>query len=378
MPPAHPIRRRVATYLSGEGALTLVTDPPGARVGLFRYAEHRRRLVPRFERDLGTTPLASVPVPMGSYLCVVEHPACETVKVPIEIVRNGHWDGVPPGAHTTLPVWLPPRGSLGPDEVYVPAGWSRLGGDREVASFPPIRAWCGPLLVERFPVTNRRYIAFLDDLVASGREEEALRHAPRLQAANTGETGALLYAFDGRRFSVKRDGQGDEWDPEYPVLYVDWFGARAWCRWSAERTGRTWRLPCELEWEHVARGVDGRAYPWGDQSDPSWMCITVSRETTPLPSVVRDFEVDESPYGVRGLAGNVMDWCLDPSRAPVPVVDGRIDPSSVTIDESPTTYRSIRGGSWFSAAQHCRSAYRNNVSSSYRESVIGFRAFASV
>lgn len=45
----------------------------------------------------------------------------------------------------------------------------------------------------------------------------------------------------------------------------------------AERTGRPWRLPGELEWE-ASSGVDGRFHPWGDRLDPSWCRVRPSWE----------------------------------------------------------------------------------------------------
>ena len=56
------------------------------------------------------------------------------------------------------------------------------------------KLWVDGFAMQRFPVTNREYIEFLDALVAEGKEELALRHAPRERPAVEERLGSLLYA----------------------------------------------------------------------------------------------------------------------------------------------------------------------------------------
>src|SRR5690606_9188188 len=150
---------------------------------------------------------------------------------------------------------LPREGELGADDVYVPAGWFESGGDIEGA-LPRRRLWCDAAVLRRFPVTNRSYLAFLDDLLARGDEAAALRHVPRERAATEDAVGPMLYGREGDRFVLRPDADGDVWLPDYPVLWIDWHSAAAYAAWEAERAGLPWRLPAELEWEKAARGVD--------------------------------------------------------------------------------------------------------------------------
>jgi serine/threonine-protein kinase len=371
LPESDTTRLACATYLRGDGALTLVTDPPGAEVALHRYELHNRRLVEIPVRSLGTTPLRAVPLPMGSYMAVLTHPDCDEVRYPASVPRLGHWAGIPPGGHDPTPIWLPPSGYLGTDEVYVPAGWFKAGGDPDATNGKPGRQrWCDALVMHRFPITNRQYIAFLDGLVAQGRVDDALRHAPRERVGVDGQEGALIYGFDGNRFSLVPDADGDLWLYDWPVFQVDWHGARAYLAWLAAHTRRPWRLPGELEWEKAARGVDGRWFPWGDFGDPSWFCTTNSHRGQRLPVVVDSFPIDRSPYGVRGLGGNVYDWCLegfDSSEA---------DDERVAEPDPPSGGRGLRaarGGTWDGSVRAGRIGGRSRPLQTSRYSNLGFR-----
>ncbi|MCB9758439.1 MAG: SUMF1/EgtB/PvdO family nonheme iron enzyme [Alphaproteobacteria bacterium] len=367
-------RGRYRDYLSGEGTLTLLTDPPGAEARLLRYEEQDRRLVPVFQRTLGVTPLVDAPLAMGSYLVELQMPGRAPVRYPVHLARQERWDGVRPGDSAPTPIALPPEGALGPDDVYVPAGWFRSGAVGLHNSLPPRRIWVDAFVIGRHPVTNADYIAFLDDLVADGREAEALQHAPRERAARPGELGALCYGRrDDGRFYLAPDAEGDTWGADWPVFHVTWHGAMAYCAWRSAQDGHPWRLPSELEWEKAARGVDGRTYPFGDFVDPTWARTKRSTAGPLLPASVHDFPLDESPYGVCGMAGNMADWCLELARAAGPEVRGgllEIDPSA---DADPLRARVARGGTWSFNETWCAVAMRQSLIAADRLSHIGFR-----
>lgn len=370
-----------AAYLTGRGAVTLVTDPPGAEVELLRYVERNRRLVAEVVGRLGRTPLDTVTLDKGSCLLTIRAPGRAVVRYPVAIGREEHWDGVPPGETEPYPIYLPLEDELTSDEVYVPAGWYWSGGDeRTTSSLPHRRLWVEGLSVHRYPVTNRKYIEFLDDLTKTGREEDALHWAPRERGGMIGAEGAMTYGrTDSGGFCTRVDTDGDQWHLDWPVMLVDWYSARAYCEWLAKRTDQAWRLPMELEWEKAARGVDGRYFPWGDYLDPTWCCMRDSRPGRALPAVVSAYPVDESPYGVRGMGGNVMDWCLDVFRRDGPPLDGaRLRPWSPEGIDDQSLSRAERGGSWLSYRRFCRSAYRGYYIPTTRFAPLGFRPVRSM
>ena len=90
-------------------------------------------------------------------------------------------------------------------------------------------------------------------------------------------------------------------------MMISFESAKSYALWLSKKEGKKWRLPTEEEWEKAAKGADLRSYPWGEHFDPSWACMRSSREKI-LPSSIYDFPIDESPFGVSGMAGNMIDW----------------------------------------------------------------------
>src|SRR5262249_8820976 len=149
---------------------------------------------------------------------------------------------------------------------------------------------------------------------------------PAFAIAQTPVTNALYAAFvaaSGARVPITwRGPQPPDALAEHPVVDVNWEEANTFCEWltgkienvSEARTARfsilnsqfSIRLPTEAEWEHAARGSDGRTFPWGDAWDAA---LANTRDgglssTTPVGS----YPVGASPYGGLDMAGNVWEW----------------------------------------------------------------------
>ncbi|MEL6347417.1 MAG: SUMF1/EgtB/PvdO family nonheme iron enzyme, partial [Myxococcota bacterium] len=283
-------RGRYASLLTGIGAVTLVTDPPGAEVRLYQYVEKRRRLVPEFRRVLGRTPLIEVPLEHGSWLFELHREGYPVVNYPVYLERGASWDGVRPGGHEPYPIVLPKRGELSEWECYVPAGWFIAGGDpMAVDSLPRRWVWVDGFCVDRFVVSGGEYLSYLQSLP----QREGL-----LPVADVSGQTPLVSEYAGR-LTLSIDQSGRQWQPSWPIVGLDWHAAQAFAHHHHQR------LLHELEWSKAARGVDGRTMPWGNTLESTWCAVMDSTAGAPDPSPVDTYPIDCSPYGVRGVAGGV-------------------------------------------------------------------------
>ena len=373
-------RGRHHAWRLGDGTVSLSTLPPGATVTLSRYEEHHRRLEAVPAGTLGQTQVEDAPLPRGSWLLRLDAPGCMTVHLPVRIGRQEQWENLAPGDAAPRPIHLPRLGALTDDERLIPAGWFLTGGDAEAADpLPGRRLWVDAFVMRRFVVTWAEYLAFLDDLAARGDDQTLARALPRapMSSAHAGEPLAHLHA--GRHTLTFEDAALGEAAPDHPATLLDWFAARSYARWLAGRTGQPWRLPNEWEWEKAGRGVDGRSFPWGNTFDPSRACCSHSFRGPPHATSVTDHPADESPYGIRGLAGNVREWCLNgwtrtgPTEDRVTITDDADDAVSDRQD-----WRSVRGGAFTTNPQSCRLAGRLAARPHDRLSTLGFRMVRSV
>ena len=186
-----------------------------------------------------------------------------------------------------------------------PRGWATVGAN-ENPDNPMRQVWVDGFIIQKYHITNRQYIEFLNDLVQTGRLEDANSYAPAYW--QTGKR-QVIYGFEsdesGGKFKLVPDPHGDIWDLDWPVILIDYHGAMAYAKWYSDKTGHQWRLPTSLEWEKSARGVDGRSYPWGDHFEAIWARVreSVRPKESLLPVKVTDYPSDVSPYGVCGLGG---------------------------------------------------------------------------
>jgi serine/threonine-protein kinase len=363
-------RGDLVAVLRAKARLSLDSIPRGAHVIVQRYFERDRVLVPGEEQYLGVTPVPEAQVEPGSYLVTLKRAGFRDVRYPVLLPRGVHHTG-------RVPFYTDDE--LGEDFVYVPNGSFIVGGDPEAYdALPRQEAFLDGFAVARFPVTMREYCLFLDALTAEGGEVER-----RVPSTPHGGVGTIVVRQESGRFAPSPDvieGEARRLFPaeaghfwRLPVFLIDWFDAVAYCKWRSANTNESVRLPRELEWAKAARGVDGRFYPWGDRFDAAFCKVRDSRPFLNQPEPVGTFPVDESPYGVRDMAGNFRDWIGDFAGGPSWLeLSSELEPTPQS-ERGDGPFRCVQGGLWNGDGKWARCASRSRVSALIRGTGASFR-----
>ena len=131
------------------------------------------------------------------------------------------------------------------------------------------------------------------------------------------------------------------------------------------RTGLTFDLPTEAQWEYACRA--GTSTRWSSGEDPNAINGRYNLAYYSGPAVVGSYA--PNAWGLYDMHGNVWEWCVDSWK-------DHLGTAAVTDPTGPATdgYRVIRGGRWNAAAADVRSAYRTYSNRDNRDGYIGFRA----
>jgi formylglycine-generating enzyme required for sulfatase activity len=155
-----------------------------------------------------------------------------------------------------------------------------------------------------------------------------------------------------------------------PVINVSWDDAKGYVAWLSKKSGKSYRLLSEAEYEYATRAGTQTAYPWGNaigtnnanchDCGSQWDAT----QTAPVGSFAAN------GFGLYDMVGNVREWtedCYHDSYSGAPA-DG-----SAWIKGANCFHRVVRGGSWLLAPAFLRSASRYWFEADYRLRYLGFR-----
>lgn len=149
-----------------------------------------------------------------------------------------------------------------------------------------------------------------------------------------------------------------------PVINVNFADAQGYVAWLSRRTGQTYRLLSEAEWEYAGRAGTDTYYPFGNAIDPSKANYGNNLDrTTPVGSY------PPNRFGLHDMTANVAQWVQDCHHDDY--VGAPVDGSAWV--SGPCTLRNVRGGGWSLKGWSVRVAQRIGDPPGARNDHLGFR-----
>ncbi len=214
-----------------------------------------------------------------------------------------------------------------------------------------------------------------------GEEDERPAHAVRVGPFYMDVcevTQASFQAMMGRNPS--------KWvDASRPVDRMSWYAAVQYCNMRSTREGLQpcydletlqcdfaadgYRLPTEAEWEYACRAGSSTRYAFGDDAgllaDRAWFKANSGGKTHPVK------QKPPNPWGLYDMHGNVAEWCHDRYADGYEAGAPQTDPTGPESGED----RVLRGGSWKTSAEGCRSSARDFAAPGLADTCFGYEAF---
>ena len=285
-----------------------------------------------------------------------------------------------------------PRPGQAPDLVAIPSGRFLMGSPEGARGTDPDESprhgvsVVRPFALGRCEVMVGEFRAFVED---SGY---------RTEAEDLDGRGCLTFGSDGEPgYDKQRNWRhpGFEQDEHHPVVCVSWNDAVAYVRWLSLRTGQTYRLPSEAEWEYAARAQAARGVPetsprryYGEDPNDTRLCDFANGADRSLASRFKAVSVADcedgyvftapagrfrrNAFGLADMLGNVWEWtadCWHENYANAPL-DGT---AWREADGGDCGRRVVRGGGWNDQPENLRAANRFGVTTDEANDFLGFR-----
>lgn len=259
------------------------------------------------------------------------------------------------------------------DMLPIPGGRFKIGSPedepgRQDNEGPRREVEVSSFFMSEIEVTWDMYMAFFRETVSEGRSMQG-------GLTYTGAAQNTVDAITGPTPPWGSPDQGWGWGKR-PAITMTWHAANVFCEWLSLKTGKTYRLPTEAEWEYAARG--GIESPYFFEGSPKkftrkrWVNRIFGADTTNINSFVvyevnsffrtqKPDAVQPNPYGLKNMLGNVWEFCSDyyaeDTYASYPAQMVIKNPQGPPVGKE----RVIRGGSFKSDAFEVRSASRSHT-----------------
>lgn len=343
----YDVTGRYAHLLDDPTTLRLTTDTAGVEAFIQSVELRDRRLHLGQLRYLGSLPLQVSALPRGSWHITLKQAGLPAIQLPVLAQ-----------ADQALEIFVPTESSkiLPPGFAFVPRGESIVGGDnRALDPLPRSTVTVSAFAAQTRHVLVQEYLEWIRSLAHYDASAAELR----IPILSSGLPLIRKGGDDQYRIcpaAMHQLNPDAEVTDDLPVVGIRTRDIEDYIRWRSTIDGVQYRLPTELEYERMARGADGRHFPWGNRFDPALCTMWLSSPESPRLQSVGHALSDKGPFGHRDLAGNIRELC-------------RMEHSQDHV---------VRGGSWQSDERSCRAASRLTQHAGQRRDDVGFRLVIEV
>jgi formylglycine-generating enzyme len=237
--------------------------------------------------------------------------------------------------------------------VLVDGGVFEMGKENAEFDEKPVhKVKVNDFYLAKYELSNRLYCIFLNE---NWNQNEGTVDWVDLNSKD------VQIEFTNGRFRPK---EGFE---NHAVLEISWYGAHAFCAWLSKKSGLTYRLPYEAEWEYAARGgkyAKGYTFSGGnDIGNVAWYYYNSDYKTHPV-GTKRPNEL-----GIHDMSGGVWEWCTDWYAEDYYSKSPYDNPKGAESGD----YKVLRGGCWGVGMGLCGVEVRDGSPPEDRDSHYGFR-----
>ncbi len=237
------------------------------------------------------------------------------------------------------------------DMVLIPAGKFTMGtpageAGRKPSEGPAHEVEIKPFYLASSVVTLDLFFMYYDECATPARGAEALKKSAEREKIDGISCPTVVYGDMSMGWGV--EGR--------PSIGVSWRNAVNFCKWLSKKTGKTYRLPTEAEWEYACRAGTKTAYFFGDDpaklGDYAWFKDNADEKTHPVAKKL------PSPWGLYDMHGNVKQWVYDFYSPDGYAADAKAGAAVCPTGPKEGKVHVARGGSYDEEAPDLRSGAR--------------------
>ena len=375
--------------------------------GVKLSAESWRRLITWI--DLGAPAHGTWTEIVGAQRCAAQHKRrMETRRLYANISEDPEAIVNPYEPPAATPPAAPRPGSAKPAKPATCPGWpfdaDKAARQQNAAGPSPISIDIGSTRITLVRIPAGRFVMGDPNGLADEKPAACVAIDKPFWMAATETTNAQYRLFDPSHDSRLEHGAFLQFSqaergfdlngPDQPVVRVSWREAMAFCRWLSDRTGRSFTLPTEAQWEYACRAGSAEAMSYGDvDANHVALANLADISVKRMPSLgwrlpygaippwhPTDGRFDDgyrvsapvgtyrpNAWGLCDMHGNVCEWTRSDYR-PYPYRDvGRRNEGSLAVEKA------VRGGSWYNRPVRARSSFRLSYPPHQRIYDVGFR-----